>query len=126
MLDFQHDASVIKQQHITTLDVVGELLVVTADLVVVAFIASQIDVEGEILAVFEFDRAIGEAGNTNLWALQIAKDGDVALLVSGSFANGDDATTMVFGAAMGEVDSNDINACVHHGVEDAFLVTGRA
>ncbi len=78
-----------------------------------------------VLVLLERDRAVGEAGDANLRALQVAECGDAAAVTLGCLAHRGSAGMMV-GRAVGKIQPYHVDTGVDEFIEHALAITGGA
>ena len=112
--DFHFNTAVIQHQNVTDADVLNQLLVVDADLVLIAGFLVHGGVEDKGLAGFEGYLVVPEAGDAQLRSLQVCQYGYKPACPGGGLPHLSGPLLMLGGTAVGEVQSGDINT----GVDD--------
>jgi len=123
-VDAQRDGAVVEQQGVSGLHVLRQGHVGTAHFTVVAGVGGQRRVEREGLAVVQLDRAMGEAFNPNLRALQIAEDADISTQPQRDLARVADALGVVFSLAVRKVDAKHVDARTNQSFDHTACVGG--
>ena len=112
---FQHDAAVVDEDAVAGSDVSGESFVGGGD----AFGVSG-DVfggDGELVAVGEFDGAVGEGAEADFGSLEVGEDSDGAVGVLCGLPEVGEARVVVVVGSVAEVESGDVQACVDEAPE---------
>ena len=122
---FEHQTTVVEQQHVAFKQIFGEVFVVAADLVLIAVVAAQRHVDDKRLAYFEVDRFIFETCDTDLRTLQVPEDRNVTAIFGSGGAYGFNALTMFFRITVRKVDTDNVDTGFDHSVQNARFVGGR-
>ncbi|MDT4837335.1 hypothetical protein FQZ97_710650 [compost metagenome] len=120
----QHDQAVVEQQQVAGADVARQVLVVQADAFLIAELAGGIEDKG--VARLERDLAVLELADTDLGALQVGHDGDLAPARLGGLAHQAGAVDMVLRGAVREIQPHHVDACGNHARQDLQRAGGGA
>jgi hypothetical protein len=116
-LHFHLNAAIVQNQNVSRFHIFDQLLVVDADL----FLGTRLLVHGSVqdkrLACLEGDLVLREPCDAQLGALQIGQQSDKPALGRCCFANPASAADVLFGAAVGKVESGDIHTGGDNGRE---------
>ncbi|MCY1407431.1 hypothetical protein D9M68_518230 [compost metagenome] len=122
-----HDhAAVVQQQLVAHAAIPDQVRIVDAHHFLVAGVTGMGDGETEAVAFLQFDALVGELGDADLRALQVAEQGDEAAVFGGQFADQAGACLVFFGAAVGEVQAGDVQSRDDQLLQDFRGVAGRA
>ncbi|MCY1438517.1 hypothetical protein D9M71_547200 [compost metagenome] len=122
-----HDhAAVVEQEFIAHAAVPDQVRVVDAHHFLVAGVTRMGDGEAEVVAFLQFDALVGELGDADLRALQVAEQGDEAAVLGGQLADQSGACLVFLGAAVGEVQAGDVQPGDDQLLQDLGGVAGRA
>ncbi|MCY1413004.1 hypothetical protein D9M71_284260 [compost metagenome] len=125
-LDAHYHAAVVQQQFVTDAAVLDQVRIVDADHVLGAGVARMAGGEAEGVAYGQFDALVGELGDADLRALQVAEQGDEAAVLGGQFAYQLGAGAVLVGGSVGEVQAGDVDAGDDELFEDLRGVAGWA
>ena len=113
---FEFQAAIVEEQDVAIDDILGQVLVIEADTFLVAERA--LGVEDEFFAGHEGDPACLEFADANLRPLQVAQDADRAPELGCRRANPLGTRPMIVGRAMREIHAHDVDAGLHHAVQN--------
>ena len=116
VVDVEHDAAIVEQQHVARTDVVRQVLVIEADAQLVAEFA--LGVENEAVADFERDLAFLELADADLRPLQVGEDADRPADLGRDGAHAGGQRDVILRLAMREVEADDVDAGADQGFED--------
>ena len=112
---FHFDAAVVEHQNVAGGNVFNQLLVVDAHPLGCAGVLVHAGVENEGLPGFQEYLVIGEPRDAQLGALKVGQKGNKAALCCSGFTNLARPGHVLFGAAMGEIQASNVNACFDDG-----------
>ena len=95
-----HHAPVVQQQFVTDAAILDQVRVVDADHFLGAGVARVGDGEAELVAFLQLDAFVGELGDADLRALQVAQQCDKAAMTGGDLADQFGPGTVLVGAAV--------------------------
>ena len=126
-LHHAHDhTAVVEQQFVTDAAVLDQVRVVDTDDVLGAGSQRVAGGEGEAITQLEFDALVGEFGDADFRALQVAEQGHVAAVLGGQFAHQLGAGFVLVGRAVGEIQAGNIQAGDDQLFEYGGAITGWA
>ncbi len=120
----KHHPSIVKQQQVCRLHVVGELFVVDAHLLLVAGISTECRVQYKRLANLQGYGALGKTRDTNLGTLQVTQNRDVLVVLGRQLANFLGAFAMIIGRAVGEIHAHYVDARFDQPFQYTRLISG--
>ena len=112
----EHDQTVVEQQQVARLHVAGQLLVVQAHAVDVAWLGAR-SVQHELGTGFQKHLAVGKLAHADLGALQVGHDGHFAPGTLGGSAHRGSAINVVLRLAMAEVQPHHVDTRSDHRLE---------
>ena len=124
--DFELDESVVEQQDVARLHVLGQVRVCAANHLFVARGGVVRGVERECLAVLEIDLLVGEALDADLRTAEVGEDADVTTRAPRGFVHHVDATPVLFLFAVREVDARHVETDADHFGQYFDGIRGRA
>ena len=112
--DLQRNQTIVEEQCISLIDVFMEGFKRDANTLLIAFRESQGAVQEERIASLQVDTAFRETHYANLGSLQVAQQADIAAAGVSGLAQSAGALPVLFGAAMGKVQTRDVDAASDH------------
>jgi len=110
--DVEHDETVVQQQRVAGPDVLRQVVVVETDAPLVALLGVRVEDEG--CSGPQSHAAVFELADTDLRALQIGHDRDVASDARGRLADMDRALQVILGRPVREVEAHDVDTGGQH------------
>src|SRR5690606_14384309 len=118
--------AVVEQQDIAAAAVLRQVLVAKPDTTLVTGVLIEAGIQGEAGTVTQRDATVTEAGNADLRALQVGKNGDTTPLFRRRAANTCRHLAVPLGATVGKVKPEHIDASGDQRRQHLCAVTGRA
>jgi hypothetical protein len=125
-LHFHFNAAVVEYQDVARLDVPDQLFVVDTHALVGTRFLVHGGVQHEGLAGAQGDLVFGKAGNAQFRALEVGQQCNEAALGGGGLAHPSGASDVFFGAAVGEIQSGNVDSGADDGGEGLWRVGGGA
>ncbi len=121
-----YHAPIVQQQLVANTAILDQIRVIDTDHFLGAGVARMGDGEAELVAFLQLDALVGELGDADLRALQVAQQCDEAAMASGDLTDQLGPGTVLVGAAVGEVQAGDIQPGDDHLLQHIRRTAGRA